>query len=77
MYYKPPLLDSKLSSLARTLNPPPPLHPLRAYMPFKPLYGILEAAVTQGANQSWWRENGKTTTLVDWVRWYEWVPSRG
>ena len=41
------------------------------YMPFKPLYSILNVAVTPNANTSWWLQNHQTTTLVDWVRWYE------
>lgn len=43
-------------------------------MPFKPLYGILNVAVTPNANKSWWLQNERTTTLFDWVRWYEFVP---
>ena len=41
------------------------------YMPFKPLYSILNVAVTPNANTSWWLQNHQTTTLVDWVKWYE------
>lgn len=46
------------------------------YMPFQPLYGILNVAVNQeaGANLTWW-ETHNATTEVDWVRYYEWVPS--
>jgi beta-glucanase (GH16 family) len=46
-----------------------------AYMPFEPLYGIINTAVNelQGANLSWWLTNN-ATTLVDWVRWYTWQP---
>lgn len=47
------------------------------YMPFKPLYGILNVAMsgeTQGENKTWW-ETHNATTLFDWVRFYEWVPS--
>lgn len=42
------------------------------YMPFQPLYGILNVAVNeeQGANYTWW-ESHNATTFVDWVRWYE------
>jgi len=45
-----------------------------AYMPFKPLYGILNVAVTPNANTTWWEVNHNTTTLVDWVRWFEFMP---
>jgi beta-glucanase (GH16 family) len=47
-----------------------------AYMPFKPLYGILNVAVAEdaGANLTWWLDHN-ATTLVDWVRWYEFVPA--
>ena len=44
------------------------------YMPWRPLYGILNVAVTPHANRSWWQTNN-ATTLFDWVRWYEWVPT--
>ena len=73
-------------------------HNHSAYMPFKPLYAILNVAVTPNANVSWWsafgalmmlpptpptltphpttppETYGNTTTLFDWVRWYEWLP---
>ena len=45
------------------------------YMPFRTLYGILNVAVTPHANTSWWQSN-TATTLFDWVRWYEFVPSK-
>ena len=53
----------------------PTYHNHTAYMPWKPLYGILNVAVTPKANTSWWQEHRNTTTLFDWVRWYEFVPS--
>lgn len=43
------------------------------YMPFKPMYGILNVAVNQ-ASDPWWLSNN-ATTLVDWVRWWAFVPS--
>ena len=46
------------------------------YMPFKPLYGILNVAVAEVSRSmdlSWWLTHN-ATTLVDWVRWYEFVP---
>ena len=46
-----------------------------AYMPFKPLYGILNVAVVAGSNTSWWAQNKFTETLIDWVKWWEFVPS--
>jgi beta-glucanase (GH16 family) len=47
------------------------------YMPFKPLYMIINTAMTelQNANLTWWLTNN-ATTLVDWVRLYEFVPSQ-
>lgn len=46
------------------------------YMPFKPMYGIINVAMNYlpGADLTWWKTNN-ATTLVDWVRWYEFVPS--
>ena len=47
-----------------------------AYMPFKPLYGILNVAVAEVSHDvdlSWWLTHN-ATTLIDWVRWYEYVP---
>lgn len=44
------------------------------YIPFSPMYGILNVAVTQNSNTSWWKTSN-ATTLVDWVKWYEFVPS--
>ncbi len=46
------------------------------YMPFKPLYGILNVAMNYmpDADLTWWKTNN-ATTLVDYVRWYEFVPS--
>ena len=47
------------------------------YMPFQPLYGIINVAVTElsrDTNLSWWQTNNATTE-VDWVRWYEFVPT--
>ena len=46
------------------------------YMPFAPLYSIIDVAVTQNANTTWWKTHN-ATTLVDWVRFYEFVPSGG
>ena len=45
-----------------------------AYMPFKPLYGILNVAMTEvaGEDKQWWTTHN-ATTLIDYVRWYEWV----
>ena len=40
------------------------------FMPWAPMYGILNVAVSGGSNQSWWREHNSTTTLVDWVRFW-------
>lgn len=43
------------------------------YMPWKPMYGILNTAVNKAnANLEWWAANN-ATTLVDWVRFYEFV----
>ncbi len=45
------------------------------YMPWMPLYGILNTAMNKGdANLDWWQMNN-ATTLVDWVRFYQFVPS--
>ena len=47
------------------------------YMPFQPLYGIINVAVNElsrDTNLSWWQTNNATTE-VDWVRWYEFVPT--
>lgn len=44
-----------------------------AYMPFNPTYGILNTAVSPNSNTTWW-ETHNATTMVDWVRWYAWVP---
>ena len=44
------------------------------YMPWKPLYGILNTAVNKAnANLDWW-QNNNATTLVDWVRFWQFVP---
>jgi beta-glucanase (GH16 family) len=43
-----------------------------AYMPFTPLYGILNVAMNKGAPTPWWLSNN-ATTLVDWVRFLEFV----
>ena len=44
------------------------------YMPWEPLYGILETAVNKAdANLDWWLANN-ATTLVDWVRFWQFVP---
>ena len=46
------------------------------YMPWKPLYGILNTAMNRGdANLAWWRANN-ATTLVDWVRFWSLCPAR-
>jgi len=39
------------------------------------LAGILNVAVVANANTTWWEANHNTSTLVDWVRWYEFVPA--
>ncbi len=39
--------------------------------------GILNVAVNPNSNTTWWKANHNTTTLFDWVRWYEFVPSTG
>jgi beta-glucanase (GH16 family) len=45
------------------------------YMPWAPLYGILNTAMNRGdANLDWWKTNN-ATTLVDWVKFWEYVPS--
>lgn len=43
------------------------------YAPWLPTYGILNTAVTPNANTSWWQTHN-ATFLVDWVRWYQFVP---
>ena len=43
------------------------------YMPWNPLYGILNVAMNKGERTEWWAANN-ATTLVDWVRWWEFVP---
>jgi beta-glucanase (GH16 family) len=45
------------------------------YMPFSPLYGIIAVAVSQGQGGNDWWKSSNATTLVDWVKWYEFVPS--
>ncbi len=40
------------------------------YMPFTPLYGIINTAVVPNSNTTWWQTNN-ATLLVDWVRWYQ------
>lgn len=46
------------------------------YMPFSPLYGILEVAVNaqRTTNVSWWLHN-TAKTYVDWVRFWEFQPA--
>jgi beta-glucanase (GH16 family) len=44
-----------------------------SYMPWRPLYGILNVAMNKGELTDWWRANN-ATTLVDWVRLYTWQP---
>ena len=45
------------------------------YMPWAPMYGILNVAVNNGHDSSgWWHQNN-ATTLIDWVRWYSFVPT--
>lgn len=44
------------------------------YMPWTPLYGILNVAMNKGEATPWWLENN-ATTLVDWVKFYEFIPS--
>jgi beta-glucanase (GH16 family) len=44
------------------------------YMPWEPTYGIINVAVSQSTNIKWWQTHN-ATTYVDWVRWYQWVPS--
>ena len=41
-----------------------------AYMPFNPMYGILNVAVKQNTVASTWWDTHNATTLVDWVRMY-------
>jgi hypothetical protein len=41
-----------------------------AYMPFNPMYGILNVAVKQNTVASTWWHTNNATTLVDWVRMY-------
>lgn len=40
------------------------------FMPWAPLYGILNVAVSSGSNTAWWAAHNSTTTLVDWVRFW-------
>lgn len=40
------------------------------YLPWEPLYGIINVAVSEGSNLSWWKENNTTQTFVDWVRFW-------
>ena len=40
------------------------------YIPWAPLYGILNVAVSGGSDQTWWKEHNSTTTFVDWVRFW-------
>lgn len=42
------------------------------YLPWAPLYGIINLAVLPNTNTTWWLTN-KATLLVDWVRAFEWV----
>ena len=45
------------------------------YMPWQPLYGILNVAMNRGdASLEWWMQNN-ATTLVDWVKFWQFVPS--
>lgn len=44
------------------------------YMPWAPLYGILNVAMNKGESTPWWRENN-ATTLVDWVKFWQFVPA--
>jgi len=46
------------------------------YLPFSPLYGILEVAVNaqRTTNVSWWLHN-TAKTYVDWVRFWQFEPS--
>ncbi len=45
------------------------------YMPWAPMYGILNTAMNRGdANLEWWMANN-ATTLVDWVKFWEFVPA--
>ena len=41
-----------------------------AYMPWKPMYGIINVAVAQNTKPSVWWASNNATTLVDWVRMY-------
>ncbi len=44
------------------------------YLPWAPMYGILNVAMNRGdANLAWWAKNN-ATTLVDWVRFWEFTP---
>ena len=45
------------------------------YMPWAPMYGILNTAMNRGdSNLEWWAVNN-ATTLVDWVKFWEFVPA--
>ena len=39
--------------------------------PFEPMYGIINVAVAQNTVASTWWDTHNATTLVDWVRMYE------
>jgi beta-glucanase (GH16 family) len=41
-----------------------------AYLPFEPMYGIINVAVQQNTVASSWWDTHNATTLVDWVRMY-------
>jgi beta-glucanase (GH16 family) len=46
------------------------------YAPFQPVYSILNVAVSGGANITWWQNNPNgVETLIDSVRYYEFIPS--
>lgn len=44
------------------------------YLPWSPMYGILNVAVNNGQDPTGWWKTNNATTLVDWVRWWTFVP---
>jgi len=45
------------------------------YIPWAPLYGILNTAMNKGnANLDWWQTHN-ATTMVDWVKFWQFVPT--
>lgn len=45
------------------------------YYPWQAMYGIINVAVSANTDVSWWAAGNNATTLVDWVRWYQWQPT--